>query len=774
MMTGALRQAGIGLLTSVSVVLALLPLYPVYSATEFWVALGGGVVLGTLLALAGARLRLGALNVAGLAVAAYFVFGGVFALRSASLFGAVPTVGVLQDLAIGVVRVWKDMLTAATPVAGIESLFIAPYLMGLLGALTAGSIAMRAKRPQWTALPVVVLLLTAITLGTYAALAPAAIGAVIAVVLLAWCVLGGRPRGLENLAETSTRRGRYAGAAGMLAIALAVGIGVGTIAPLPTDRAVLRDVIVPPLDVRDLPSPLTSFREFTTGGAAMKLFTVEGLPQGASVRLATLDQYDGIVYRVTGNGSAGSGQFSRVGRAISNPESGSSTTVTVTIDQLTGVWMPDAGYLSSLALGDGMPAERRGDLNYNAATGTAVLIGGLGQGDSYTAEAVLPRTPDDAQLAKVRIKSVSVPTPQSVPEIVSTLASQFTAGADTPWAQLHAIETKLHTTGFFSNGLEGQARSRAGHTSERISALLDGAQMVGDDEQYAVAMALMARSLGIPARVVMGFRPDHPAPGPVMITGADVHAWVEVPFDQVGWVAFDPTPPKDQVPKEEVPQHRQKPQPQIQQPPPPIVPPVQLPPAPPAKQAAQGPTQADLGVLWATLRWGGAGVGILALLLGPALAIAAAKARRRRGRQGATRAADRINGGWQELVDVVLDHGAPVPAGATRREQALALSERFPEHAVAPLAARADHAVFGHAEPSEAEIEAYWADVETATQRIRGSVGWRGRLRASYFAHSVLRDVRAELGRIRWRDRLPDRLRLFDVVRELRRKGPRP
>lgn len=764
MLTGTLRRVGVTFLASACVVLALLPLYPVYSVPDFWAALGGGVLLGAVLAFAGARLRLGLLSLAGLAGAAYFVFGGAFALRSKSIFGIVPTIGVLQDLAIGVVRVWKDMLTAATPVSGIESLFIAPYLLGILGALTAGSIGLRAKRPQWMAVPVAVLLLTAITLGTYSAFAPAVIGALAAAILLAWCIVGRRNRGAENLAQTDAGRGRYAPALGMLAAALVAGIGIGMFAPLPSDRAVLRDVIVPPLDVRDLPSPLTSFREYTTGGAPMKLFTVSGLPAGASIRLATLDQYDGIVYRVTGNGTAGSGQFTRVGRALSNTVSGSPATVTVTIDQLSGVWMPDAGYLSSLDPGDGITAERRSSLNYNAATGTAVLIGGLSKGDSYTAEAVLPKSPDDAQLAAARIKPVSMPTPQNVPEIVATLASQFTAGADTPLAQLRAIETKLRTTGFFSNGLQGQARSRAGHTAERISALLSGTQMVGDDEQYAVAMALMARQLGIPARVVMGFRPDHPSQGTVTVTGADVHAWVEVPFDQLGWVAFDPTPPKDQVPKEEVPQQRQKPQPQVQQPPPPIVPPVQLPPAPPAKQAAQGPQQADLAALWAALRWGGAGAGMLALLLAPAVAVAIARARRRRGRQAAELAADRMSGGWQELVDVVLDHGARVPAGATRREQASLLTERFPAHPVVPLAARADHAVFGIAEPSEAEIDAYWADVETAAQRIRRSVGWRSRLRARYLARSVLRDFRAELGR----------LRATSVLRRLKRKGPRP
>ena len=736
--------------SAVAVALALFPLYPVYSQAEFWLAAGGGVLLGALVAAAGARWRMGALSVALLAVVVYFAAGGALVLRAESLFGVLPTLEGLKALALGVIQVWKSMLTAATPVTGMDSLLIAPYALGILGGVVAGSIAQRARRPQAAAIPVGLLFVATITLSTYEAFTPAVVGALLTSTLVAWAVLTRSRGSRENLAQgQGSRGGRRIVAAATLALALAVGLGAGALVPLPNDRAVLRDAIVPPLDVHDLPSPLISFRQFTSGGDTLKLFTVQGLPQGAVIRLATLDQYDGIVYRVANNGSAGAGQFSRVGRTIPNTAEGSHATYSVTIDQLTGVWMPDAGYLDSIQLGNGTQADRRDGLNYNPGTGTAVMVGGLHQGDQYTGEAVIPATPDDAQLASARVSPVSLPTPQNVPDIVGTLASQFTAGASTPLAQLKAIEAKLHTSGFFSHGLEGEARSRAGHTAERISSLLDGTQMVGDDEQYAVAMALMARQLGIPARVVMGFRQDHPASGAVTITGADVHAWVEVPFEHVGWVSFDPTPPKDQVPKQEVPQHQQKPQPQVQQPPPPIVPPVELPPAPPVKQASDGSTPADLAALWAALRWGGTGLGILALLLAPAAVAAFGRSRRRRARRSAVRAADRISGGWSELVDLVVDHGAVVPAGATRREEAAALGQRFPAEAIAPLAIRADHAVFGVGEPSEAEIAAYWADVETASRRVRGAVGWRRRLGARYFARSVVRDSRVWLGGFR-------------------------
>ena len=64
-------------------------------------------------------------------------------------------------------------------------------------------------------------------------------------------------------------------------------------------------------------------------------------------------------------------------------------------------------------------------------------------------------------------------------------------------------------------------------------------------QQFAVTMALMARGLGIPARVVMGFYPgkDSPAgPASYQVHGSDVHAWVEIDFEGVGWVPFDAAP----------------------------------------------------------------------------------------------------------------------------------------------------------------------------------------------------------------------------------------
>ncbi|MGZ8755613.1 MAG: transglutaminase family protein, partial [Acidimicrobiia bacterium] len=67
-------------------------------------------------------------------------------------------------------------------------------------------------------------------------------------------------------------------------------------------------------------------------------------------------------------------------------------------------------------------------------------------------------------------------------------------------------------------------------------------------EQFATAMAAMARSLSIPSRVVLGFTPGEKlTDGSIVVRGKNAHAWVELWMNGQGWVRFDPTPRGDQV-----------------------------------------------------------------------------------------------------------------------------------------------------------------------------------------------------------------------------------
>ena len=72
-------------------------------------------------------------------------------------------------------------------------------------------------------------------------------------------------------------------------------------------------------------------------------------------------------------------------------------------------------------------------------------------------------------------------------------------------------------------------------------------QQAGYCSHFATTMAVMARQVGLPARVAVGYLPGFidPMTGAHIVRVGDAHAWVEIHFRQHGWVAFDPTPRPD-------------------------------------------------------------------------------------------------------------------------------------------------------------------------------------------------------------------------------------
>jgi hypothetical protein len=331
------------------------------------------------------------------------------------------------------------------------------------------------------------------------------------------------------------------------------------------------------------------------------------------------------------------------------------------------------------------------------------------------------------------VQRVALPAPQRVPDVVKTAAGKLVENATTPYEKVMAIQKGLADQGFLSHGTDGEQASASGHGADRITRLLGDTELVGDQEQFAPTMALMLRSLGIPARVVMGFTPpDRQPDGSTVIHGADATAWVEVPFEGVGWVAFDPTPDDQRTAQQPDPEPEVAPRAQILQPPPPPQPPQD------AKTADvdQGNTddqqndedqQEDtasgvIGVLLTIGMW----VGIPLLLIGvPVAVILWLKARRRKRRRYAQLLADRISGGWDQIVDRATDLGFRSRTTLTRTETAAGLDSHL-GGSTAVLARRADARVFGPEEIDEAEAERFWADVDAALIGLdAGRSRWR-------------------------------------------------
>ena len=115
------------------------------------------------------------------------------------------------------------------------------------------------------------------------------------------------------------------------------------------------------------------------------------------------------------------------------------------------------------------------------------------------------------------------------------LASRITAGQPTTYDAVKAIEDYL------------QRNYRYNERPPSAALPLDAflfEDKIGYCQQFSGAMALMLRLEGIPARVAAGFSPGsyNKDTGEYRVRDLDAHSWVEVWFNGIGWVPFDPTP----------------------------------------------------------------------------------------------------------------------------------------------------------------------------------------------------------------------------------------
>ncbi len=121
---------------------------------------------------------------------------------------------------------------------------------------------------------------------------------------------------------------------------------------------------------------------------------------------------------------------------------------------------------------------------------------------------------------------------------VKDLALQVTAGRTSQYDQVVAISDYLKQT--YPYDLDTPKQGDAQNTVEFF--LFEAKK--GYCEHFATAMAVMCRSIGIPARVAVGFDTGeyNSLTGYYEVSGRDAHAWVEVYFPVFGWIEFDPTP----------------------------------------------------------------------------------------------------------------------------------------------------------------------------------------------------------------------------------------
>ena len=740
---------------AVLVVLAAAAFGGAYGGTRWWVAAAGGALVGAGVAVLAARRRWPWWGT-GLAVAAgYLLFGAALAVPASAIGGVLPGIESLRLLTVGVVSSWRQLLTVAVPVGTSGALMIPVYLTALVTAAVGTSIAVRARtarRAWWALVAPLTMLVVAALFGASSPWLPLLAGLGVALGGLAWASWRGRSAG----GGLDLRR--PVSALVVLAAAVVAGFVLGPQADV-GPRFALREVVQPPFDPQQYPSPLAGFRKYFKDQRDADLFTITGLPAGARVRVAAMDDYDGVAYAT----SSALDPFRKVGDEISGQPPSSAAraaTVQVSIEDYRGVFLPLGGSLTSLQFDpDGARSATLQDaFRYSPGNATGVVVGGLAAADGYRAQVLTTPMADQLDLSSTPIEPVTLPSPGKISDDIVAMAGRLTENATTPQEKIAAIRKGLADQGFLSHGTQGEEPSASGHGLDRLSALVGDQVMVGDQEQFAPTMALMLRAQGIPARVVMGFAPPTDDQGsPVLadgqtwtVRGGDATAWVEVPFQGVGWVAFDPTPDDQRIEQQPDPEPEVAPRAQVLQPPPPPQPPQEITTDEVNRsqndqndQDNQNDDASDSGAVVRTILLVTAWVGTALLVIGgPIALILWLKARRRRRRQEAAVVADRIAGGWDQIVDVATDLGYGAASGRTRTETAADLDATFGGSTVL-LARRADARVFGPEELDDGQARQFWADVDAAVLGLSsGRSRWR-RLRAALSLRSLRRSGRA-------------------------------
>jgi hypothetical protein len=698
------------------------------------------VVVGAALGYVLVRLRIPLLVSVAVATIVLFLLAGPIALRDRALAGFLPSPEAVSGLADGLVNGWIRLLTTLPPAGRAGELLAIPYLCGFAGGALALALARRYPRRVFCVLPPTVVLVVSVLMGTKRPASLLLQGVVFAALTIAW--VSARHHRNRTVDHVAMSRSRLAAAAGLLAVSALSGVVVGPRLPGadPDERYVLREDVEPPFDPLTEPSPLASYRNYTDQDVREdEVLTVRGLPDGARLRIAAMDAYSGTEWEATGSGSVVAGEYLRVGAEIPAEGLGPEATVSVEVHQPEGVWVPLGGDVTGLDFlgprGDVLDDEVRVSIQ----TDTAAVPRKLEAGDRYRftaqfvdlpAQDVLVEAPLDPRFARGE-GDEDVPT-----EFVSR-AADWVGNQPTAYAEVLAIAKGLQTDGAYTDGgPDANPVSPPGHSLRRLLDFITIEQPFGNGEQFAAAQGLMAQARGIPVRVVMGFVNEEGG-DEVTFHGEDIEAWIEVPVAGYGWVAVDGTPPEDQLP-DPMKQPRSKTENPEPQPPPPttIAPPTSVPEDLEPEEPEEEDEDDGAGGIPGWLVGLGVALAVPAVMLGvPAAGVVLAKRRRRERRRTTGTSSQRVAGSFDELVDLTRDLGRPVPPRATRRE----LSTVVEAAGAVALATRADDAVFGAADPTDADVDAAWDELASTRATLLDDLDRWGRVRTAVSPTSLRR-----------------------------------
>ncbi|MGB5760184.1 MAG: transglutaminaseTgpA domain-containing protein, partial [Acidimicrobiales bacterium] len=282
-------------------------------------------------------------------------------------------------------------------------------------------------------------------------------------------------------------------------------------------------------------SPYVNIRSRLVSQTSQELFTVAA-DKPTYWRIAGLDTYEDDIWKVAGDFSPETGKLP--GQREFSGEI-SEVTQDYSISALAAIWLPAAFAPSEIL-------AATAEVTWNAENSSLTVANDVPDSDGvqYSLKSNVPAF----SVEQLQAGSEAVPSdiaerylslPGDLTPLVEQRALEITQGQTTRYDKMRALQD--HFRGYDYNV---QLGPREGDPIEQFLA-----ERQGFCQQFAGTFALMARALGVPARVATGFTWGDPVgtdeeSGRTIykVTGRHTHAWPEVYFDDLGWVAFEPTP----------------------------------------------------------------------------------------------------------------------------------------------------------------------------------------------------------------------------------------
>lgn len=458
---------------------------------------------------------------------------------SAAIF---PTLAGFHALLVGLRDSWKAIATTILPAPDRPDLLVLVSALVWAAALAGAELALRTRSVILPAAPAALVFVVALLLGVDGAGSnlPLAAG---------FALLGGVlvvARSPEPLLDT----GSVSGAVSVCAIAAAAGV-LGPSLPFLQGRQpfdVRQRLTPPPPTVRTSANPLDEVQGWLLQNPSQTLFTVR-TPVQENWRLAVLDRFDGT-------GWSASSTFVATGSRVPPPAAAPPVTSLgqdVTIANLRGPWLPAAD----------RPASVTGvAVDVDPITGTLMSSGQLLTGTSYHVLSEVPVEPSLTDLRSAapaadaearsdlalwgKDDSGGVPpilTPgRSCVDPSAAPAAELRCWAETASAgSTFPLQQAVQMQDFLLHSELYDPSAPPGHSFRNLEFFLATTHR-GTSEQFAATFALMARALGLPSRIVVGFRSGHRLADTWEVERGDAMVWPEVDFRGLGWVPFYPTP----------------------------------------------------------------------------------------------------------------------------------------------------------------------------------------------------------------------------------------